>query len=73
MAVFWWHQNPATHIHQLKLPIPIAPGTYAVVVATLWRGTFEVEGVKKEIPGVIRQVSGVDVKVVGAKTAFVGK
>ena len=63
------HPYPSTEItHSYS-----APGTYAVVVATLWRGTFEVEGVKKEIPGVIRQVSGVDVKVVGAKTAFVGK
>ena len=63
------HPYPSTEItHSYG-----APGTYVVAVATIWSGTFEVEGVKKEIPGVIRQKSGVDVKVVGAKTAFVGK
>ena len=50
-----------------------APGTYPVVVATIWDGTFTVEGVTKPISGVIRQVSTVDVKVVGAATRFVGK
>lgn len=49
------------------------PGTYPVVVATIWDGTFTVEGVTKPIGGVIRQVTAVDVKVVGAETKFVGK
>lgn len=63
------HPYPSTEItHSYS-----APGKYAVLVATIWSGTFEVEGIKREVPGVIRQVSGVDVKVVGAKTAFVGK
>ena len=49
------------------------PGTYAVLVKTIWEGSFTVDGVTFPINGAIHQQSGVDVKVVGASTKFVGK
>lgn len=49
------------------------PGTYTVVVATIWSGDFTVDGVTVPINGAIRQYTAVDVKVVGAGTKFVGK
>ena len=49
------------------------PGTYAVLVKTVWEGSFTVDGVTFPINGAIHQQSGVDVKVVGASTKFVGK
>ena len=49
------------------------PGTYTVVVATIWSGDFTVDGVTFPINGSIRQNTAVDVKVVGAGTKFVGK
>ena len=49
------------------------PGTYAVLVKTIWEGSFTVDGVTFPISGAIHQQSGVDVKVVGASTKFVGK
>jgi hypothetical protein len=49
------------------------PGTYAVLVKTIWEGSFTVDGVTFPISGTIHQQSGVDVKVVGASTKFVGK
>ena len=49
------------------------PGTYAVLVKTIWEGSFTVDGVTIPINGAIHQQSGVDVKVVGASTKFVGK
>jgi hypothetical protein len=49
------------------------PGTYAVLVKTIWEGSFTVDGVTFPINGAIHQQCGVDVKVVGASTKFVGK
>ena len=49
------------------------PGTYTVLVATIWSGDFTVDGVTFPINGSIRQNTAVDVKVVGAGTKFVGK
>jgi hypothetical protein len=49
------------------------PGTYPVLVKTIWEGSFTVDGVTLPINGAIHQQSGVDVKVVGASTKFVGK
>jgi hypothetical protein len=49
------------------------PGTYTVLVNTIWSGSFVVDGVVFPIAGSIKQTSAVDVKVVGAGTKFVGK
>ena len=51
----------------------LVPGTYTVAVATIWDGSFTVDGVTVPIEGSIKQVSAVEVKVVGAGTKFVGK
>ncbi len=58
--------NEITHSYSV-------PGTYAVLVKTIWEGSFTVDGVTFPINGAIHQQSGVDVKVVGASTKFVGK
>ena len=58
--------NEITHSYSV-------PGTYAVLVKTIWEGSFNVDGVTFPINGAIHQQSGVDVKVVGASTKFVGK
>lgn len=50
-----------------------APGTYAVVVATYWDGSYTIAGESKTFAKAIKQITTVDVKVVGASTSFVGK
>ena len=60
---------PSTEISHSYL----VPGTYAVLVKTIWDGSFTVDGIEFPINGSIKQSTGVDVKVVGAGTKFVGK
>ncbi|MFM8621266.1 MAG: hypothetical protein ACKOCL_04555 [Candidatus Nanopelagicaceae bacterium] len=60
---------PSTEISHSYL----VPGTYTVLVKTIWDGSFTVDGVEFPINGSINQNTGVDVKVVGAGTKFVGK
>ena len=60
---------PSTEISHSYL----VPGTYTVLVKTIWDGSFTVDGVEFPINGSIKQSTGVDVKVVGAGTKFVGK
>jgi hypothetical protein len=60
---------PSTEISHSYL----VPGTYTVLVKTIWDGSFTVDGVEFPINGNIKQSTGVDVKVVGAGTKFVGK
>ena len=60
---------PSTEISHSYL----VPGTYNVLVKTIWDGSFTVDGVEFPINGSIKQSTGVDVKVVGAGTKFVGK
>ena len=55
-----------THIYS-------APGDYQIILTTTWSGTFTVEGVTQEIPGVIVKNSTAMLRVTGADTSFVHK